>query len=127
MSLPIVWKILRDLGPSWVFKRLGFAAQIRSGTLKRLLPLSDWQFDSSSLTCSNQEEISGEHALKNKFFFPYSELVASPSSTQFCDQADRVLSGEWEFFSSQWLGIGFPPDWHLNVLDGRRVADTHHW
>jgi len=127
MSLPIAWKILRDLGPSWVFKRLGFAARIRSGTLKRLLPLSDWQFDSSRPPCSNQEGISGGHALKNKFFFSYGELVASSPSTHSCDQADRVLSGEWQFFSSQWLRIGFPPDWHLNVLDGRRVPNTYHW
>ncbi|PYY13786.1 MAG: hypothetical protein DMG61_12345, partial [Acidobacteria bacterium] len=123
-SLSTAWKILRDLGLSWVRKRLSLAAQIRFGIVKRRLPLQNWGFDSPYWRGSRPGENSTTQVLKNRFFFD--ALPVLPGAT-ICEQADRVLSGEWQLFSNQWLPLGFPPDWHLNALDGTRIAIDRHW
>jgi len=45
--LPVAWKIVRDLGPKWALQRLGIAAQMRSGFLRRSLPVGNWDFIAS--------------------------------------------------------------------------------
>jgi hypothetical protein len=120
---------LRELGPNWVLQRLRLAAEVHFGIVRKRLPLSAWKFEPSNLVdpTSGGDRKKTKEAIKGRFFFSGSTLPAPPAESSACEQADRILSGEWPFFLSRWVQLGFPPDWHFNTLDGRRVEDTRHW
>ena len=130
-SPSLAWKIVRDLGPAWVLKRAHVEAQLRFGILKRRLPVSDWDFQSREWLRPDApveaERFKQSVREQSKFFFDSEHLPRFGDECQACVQADRVLSGEWPYFSHTWHQIGFPPDWHCNVLDGKRVDDQGHW
>ena len=130
LSLPIAAKVLRDLGPAWVLKRIAFAAQNRAGLLKRRMPAGDWNFDSvpllSDLT-ADPEAFKSAVREQSRFFFSADQLPSPMHAGEVCQQAERVLNGEWPYFAHTWLRVGVPPDWHFNALNGTRVADSDHW
>ena len=37
-------------------------------------------------------------------------------------EADRVLAGEWKYFSHEWIKTGFPPDWHIDPVSGVKLG-----
>lgn len=123
------WKLVRDLGPGWALRRLRIEAELRLGIVERRLPVSDWNFTVGN--ASDNETRVGDplrsELLRSKFFFSPQQLPKPVCSAQVCRDADRVLAGEWPYFSHSWFQIGFPPDWHLNVLDGSRADDARHW
>ena len=129
--LSTAWKIVRNLGPKWVLRRIKFAAQQRFGILERRLPVSDWGFESHDWLAADRPadpELFKESIVERSCFFL--KLAKPPSlldGDEVCRKADRVLSGEWPFFSHLWSRVGFPPDWQLNALDGTRVKDRRHW
>jgi UDP-N-acetylmuramyl pentapeptide phosphotransferase/UDP-N-acetylglucosamine-1-phosphate transferase len=43
------------------------------------------------------------------------------------NDAERVLSGEWKYFSHDWVKTGFPPDWHIDAVSGTRFDPSIHW
>jgi len=129
-SLSTAWKILRDLGPTWVYKRIKFQTQLRLAILGGRLPASDWELDSWDWLCSDTA-LDGKdfkQYLKSAsgFFFAPSHLAKVRHPGEVRRQAERVLAREWPYFSQTWFNVGFPPDWHANVLDGTRVADHVH-
>src|SRR5438067_4167305 len=130
LPLPITLKILRDLGPGWVLKRIGFATQTRLGILKWRMPADNWSFDSrapNSQISSRLDPFREGRIQKSQFFFSADELPPPHNPKEVCEQASRVLNGQLPYFAHSWLPIGFPPDWHLNILDGTRVANYVHW
>jgi len=130
-SLSTAWKLARDLGPSWILKRTKFEAEAHFGILERRLPVSNWDFDSrdwlSAEAPLDAERFKHSVAERSRFLFSFATAPSLLDCENVCRQADRILSGEWPFFSHHWLRIGFPPDWHLNALDGERVDDRVHW
>ena len=130
-SLSTAWKIARDLGPLWVLKRIGFELQMRLGILKRRLPVSSWDFASRDWlradALASADDFKQSLRRQSKFFFDPSSLPKPTEPAGVCSHADRVLSGEWPFFSHTWRESRFPPDWHLNPLDGKRADDQRHW
>jgi asparagine synthase (glutamine-hydrolysing) len=67
-----------------------------------------------------------EHA--PTFFFeqlPSPEKIRTPQAV--IDEADAILAGKWRYFSHTIYEVGFPPDWHLNPLTGRRLPTDRHW
>ena len=131
LSLSTAWKIWRDLGPSWVLKRTLFAAQAHFGVLERRLPVSDWEFDVSGSVASKTQAELGECKRTTldrlSIFFPATNPLSFRDGQDISGQADRILEGEWPFFFHDWLPIGFPPNWHRNALDGKRVDNQRHW
>jgi hypothetical protein len=121
---------VRDLGPAWVLKRAGVEAQLQLGIIKRRLPVSNWDFNSREWL---RDDAPGPEQFKqilrqqSKFFFDSDALPRVNDESEVCLHADRVLAGEWPYFSHSLYPIGFPPDWHFNVMDGKRVDDHVHW
>ena len=77
LPLPITLKILRDLGPGWVLKRIGFATQTRLGILKWRMPADNWSFDSrapNSQISSRLDPFREGRIQKSQFFFSADEL-----------------------------------------------------
>src|SRR5438270_9372965 len=127
----LAWKIVRDLGPAWVLKRARVEAQLWLGIFQRRLAVSHWDFQSrdwlrpdAPVDAEGFKQSLREHS---EFFFDSEHLPRCRDQFEICTQADRVLGGEWPYFSHSWYQIGFPPDWHFNVLDGKRVEDQAHW
>jgi asparagine synthase (glutamine-hydrolysing) len=125
LSLSTAWKIWRDLGASWVLNRTLFAAQARFGVLERRLPVSDWEF--AGTTQAELEECKRTTLGHLRTFFPSTNPSSFRDDENVCRQAERILEGEWPFFFHDWLHTGFPPDWHRNARDGKRVDDQRHW
>jgi hypothetical protein len=120
---------VRDLGPGWALRRLRIEAELRWGTVERRLPVSDWNFAAGN-ELDNPARVGDRlrsELLRSRFFFSTQQLPKPVCSAQVCRDADRILSGEWPYFSHSWLRIGFPPDWHLNAIHGSRADDTRHW
>lgn len=124
-------KIARKPGIPWVLKRTSFALQTRLGILERRLPISGWDFDSRDWldpeTPTGAEKFKQSTRERCRFFPPAAIPESLSDGENVCRQADRVLGGEWPFFSRHWLNVGFPPDWHLNKLDGKRIDHQVHW
>ena len=120
---------MRDLGPGWALRRLRIEAELRLGIVERRLPVSDWNFAVGN-EADNLARVGDRlksQLLCSKFFFCLQRLPRPVCSGQVCRDADRVLAGEWPYFSHSWFRIGFPPDWHLNVPDGSRADSAEHW
>lgn len=135
ISFSKLWKIMRDLGPGWALRRLQLESKLRLGIVERRLPASDWIFqggtdsgdsarvDEAARAC---DRLKSEY-LHPKFFFTPQQLPKPVCSAQVCRDADRILAGEWPYFSHSCFQVGFPPDWHLNVFNGTRADATEHW
>ena len=130
-SPSIAWKIARDLGLPWVLKRAALAFQVRHGFLEGRLPASKWDFDRRDSLLERVPEDPEQFKQSVCEQLRFLSFPGKPPSLlgpeSVCRQADRILSGEWQFFSRHWLQIGFPPDWHNNALDGTRVDEQRHW
>ena len=119
---------MRDLGPGWALRRLRIEAELRLGIVERRLPISDWNFAvGNERDLARADDRLKSELFRSKFFFSPQKLPKPVCSAQVCRDADRVLAGEWLYFSHSWFRTGFPPDWHLNVLDGARADATTHW
>ena len=122
------WKLVRDLGPGWTVRRLRIEAELKLGIVERRLPVSDWDFAAGG---QSDDPARGDRLklelLRSKFLFCPQQLPKPVCSAQVCRDADRVLAGEWPYFSHSWFRTGFPPGWHFNVLDGSHADATQHW
>jgi hypothetical protein len=130
-SLSIAWKITRDLGLPWVLKRAAFSLQARLGFLERRLPVSKWDFDRRDWLLEPVPEDPEQFKQCVCERLRFLSCPSKPSSLldpeNVCRRADRILAGEWQFFSRHWFQVGFPPDWHRNALDGMRADEKLHW
>ncbi len=65
-----------------------------------------------------------------KFFFHgIPELPKKPAwdPQQAVKEADKILKGEFKFFSRTTYKIGFPPDWSFDPFSGVRLDKEKHW
>ncbi len=118
-------------GLSWLIYRVIYAVQMRSGWTRWRNPVYQWanRLLASWLLPGIPSEPAAYRAWRaahqGKFFFD--TVVAGGGSQQAVDQADRLLAGNWTFFSKTVYALGFPPDWHLNPLTGTRGDAARHW
>jgi asparagine synthase (glutamine-hydrolysing) len=126
-----LWKILRDLGPIWILKRAAVEAQLRLGVPRWRTPAEEWDFGSFDWLrrdIDRDAEAIKRSLLRDSTFFFQPEHLPTPAlGDRVCERADRLLRGEWPYFFHDWRHVGFPPDWHLNPLNGSRVVDDVHW
>lgn len=131
LSLATAWKVARDMGYAWILQRAKFAAQAQLGILERRLPVSDWGFDSGDWLAPqaphDPEQFKQSLAERRDRFLSFLSPPSLLDGHNVCSQADRVLRGEWPFFSHCWKQVGFPPDWHFNALDQTRTEEHVHW
>ena len=107
----------------------------RAGLLRRLFPANGW--DAQPLTHWCRPDVPIEPAAykafrersSRRFFFPAGDLPNIPSewTADAVAKADDILRGRFQFFSAIAYDLGFPFDWLLNPMNGRRVDATRHW
>lgn len=119
-----LYQLLRYMGPKWVAYRALHAWRVRSGALTRRTPVGRWQdvpvLAESELALSfirNAGDPSWQKEIQ-RYDGPRSQVV---------EEAESVLAGEFRLFSCHKRQLGFPPDWHVNAFDGRRISPDRHW
>lgn len=139
-NLKTVYQLIRFLGPRWLACRAWHEVERRYGWLERKLPLQTWEDVSlASLFSDRSDADAGAYLLRlrdeRRFFFSSEGVLShkavfgkwdSPDRNPI-DEANKIKSGLFPFFSRHWLQAGFPPDWHRNPQTGQRAPDNVHW
>lgn len=130
----------RYLGPQWLMFRLRYAAEIRTGSLRRRLPATDWDAQPLASLLDN-ETLSDPQVYLDyrrhrapRFFFHASDRATFKThfadwdeADQVAHQADDVINGVMQIFSHTSVEVGAPPRWHANPFTGEETPATPHW
>ena len=93
----MIFEIARLMGPQWLIQRLFYEVKRRSGWLQKKTPVKAWN--------QTNYPLNGNYFQKNNVLTPW------PIAT---DEADKILSGTFSFFSKHPQKVGFPPSWFSN-------------
>ena len=120
-SIKGLYKVLRSKSPKYILFRSKYELERRSGLLARKFPtnpksvklptLSEWRGSSIQYLFNNRESLK----------------VPKVSSNKLKNEAERVLRGDVQLFSSEWYSIGLNPDWVTNPSNGYRYVVHKHW
>lgn len=123
----LAYKIARTSGVSWVATRLKLAARELTGGLKRATPPATWQdFALPKIVREGapHQPLSLLDWKRSRIGSAVALPIVDASATV---EADKILRGEFRFFSGRSFAPGFPPDWRLNPYNGKRSATNVHW
>ena len=129
-------KLARAQGLGWLLFRLGYELRLKTGLVRHRLPAYTWE--SRPLAYWLKDGIPSDPAAylnwraeqTRPFFFDIRDPQLRPALQHFPDTgtgANRVLNGEWSYFSHRVFRVGFPPDWHSNPLTKERSPSDRHW
>ncbi len=126
-------RIVRQMGPRWVWFRLRYACRLRFGALRRSLPQRAWTDQPLSVWLrpglpSEAVDYAAwrRHHSPRFFFGNVPDCIRSVQDTSLTiASADRILAGHWTYFGHSEFQLGFPPDWHLNPVTGQRLSQRH--
>lgn len=140
-----LWQLSRHMGPAWVLFRLQYAWRLRSGMLRRVLPLCRWDDVPLEKALRAERAQQPRHELITEFrqqLAQNSELPGTfpaDATAHFADwdtacpqaspvlEADRALQGEFTFFGGTVRNLGMPPQWHQNPMSGDVAPSDRHW
>ncbi|RIK32458.1 MAG: hypothetical protein DCC56_01215 [Anaerolineae bacterium] len=113
--------LYRELGPRWTLFRLLYALRLRTGLIRLQMPMGKW------------EDYKNLIDVGARFSRPYPpiphtlppEISWNPQTA--IDEADRILKGEFKYFSHQFHQIGFPPNWHNDPVSNLQSPIDVHW
>jgi len=116
-----LWLLTRQMGLKYIAYR-GYHELIkRSGLLKRHFPTAP----------DFKVFIKLDQWRKDTPLFFFNERMDLPESLVACtmpeNDVDRILSGEIQFFSSQWIHLGLTYDWVTHPLTGYKFRTDQHW
>lgn len=101
--------LYRELGPRWTIFRLAYAFRLRTGLIRWQMPMGRWD-DFTYLLAERSDERLSHHVVeaqrlpKNISWNPQTAI----------DEANRLLNGEFKYFSHQFVQTGFPPNWYAD-------------
>ena len=127
---------IREMGLEWVIFRIGYSLRKRLGMIKRSSPTYSW--NETPLSSLVKDGIPTDPAgfaewrMKNSPVWIFEDLPTLTDEVpwnpdQAVIDADRILSGEWKYFSNEWIKTGFPPDWHVDPKSGIQLDPKKHW
>lgn len=143
-QLGLMW---RYLGPQWLIFRFRYAAAMRTGSLRRALPASEWN-DAQPLASLIKDEALNDsqiyldyrRQLAPRFFFHPSERAKFKQHFSLWDEtgnaneadkvvrlADDVTRGVMRFFSHTPVEVGAPPRWNVNPFTAAETPAAMHW
>jgi asparagine synthase (glutamine-hydrolysing) len=135
-------QLWRHFGPQWIAYRVGYAARLRSGALKRRLPARGWE--SQPLDCLLKDA----NLAEPQRYLDYRSHHAPPFFFSIADRKDyqrhfaawddgaditplvvseQLAQGQLRYFERATAATGFPPDWHANPFTGERAPADLHW
>lgn len=128
--------LYREMGLGWMLFRISHIASKKLGSERRAFPVKGWEGFPLEviLKAGVPTDIKGFSAWKEDNLpawvqppekgFP--EYITRNFSRTVQD-AERMLVGEWKYFSHEWINTGFPPDWHLDPLTGIVMEKDKPW
>ena len=130
------------MGPKWMAYRLGYAARLRTGQLRRQLPAADWDsrplsefLDDMSLG-RPETYLDYQREQAPAFFFTPAHREEYQAEFAKWDAAEtttpilltqKLAEGYVRYFEHTYAQIGFPPDWHADPFNGERAKTDLHW
>lgn len=142
-QLGLMW---RHLGPQWLMFRLRYAAAMRTGSLRRALPASEWNAQPLASLINdaalNDPQIYLDYRRQHapRFFFHPSERANFKHHFAVWDEtgeaneankvvhlADDVTRGVMRFFSHTPVEVGAPPRWNVNPFTAAETPAALHW
>lgn len=128
--------LLREMGLDWVIFRIGYALRQRTGMLRHSSPAYPWQAAELSTQVKSgvplEPDQYAQYRLKHAPPWFFNEVLPFPrnipwKSDHAYKDAEKVLAGEWKYFSHQWIKTGFPPRWHMDPTTGVCLDPKVHW
>jgi len=128
--------LVREMGASWVFFRIRYAIRKKMGWLRMAAPAYTWEQATLSTLVKTGIPIDPEqytqYRLKHAPPWFFNDLPVFPTEIPWnpeyaCKNAERVLAGEWKYFSHDWRKTGFPPVWNVDPLSGITLDASKHW
>ena len=132
----LIWNLGRYLGPGWLAYRLGYAARLRLGLVRRRLPVTDWAEQPLGDFLSDTAPVGPESYLAYRrdqappfFFHPadrgdfqsyFSEWDTGTMTPMLL--SNEIAQGTLRYFAQTAVQVGFPPDWHSNPFKMRVEA-----
>jgi hypothetical protein len=132
----------RHFGPQWLAYRVGYAARLRAGALRRRLPAQPWEARPLESLLGDAAPAQPESYLDYRktaappFFFSTAERRNyQPLFAAWDDRAavtplltaGQLAAGRLRYFEHTTAQTGFPPDWHRNPFTGERLPADLHW
>lgn len=134
-------------GGQWLMFRVSYALRKQTGLIRRQMPQYQWAdrplatWLRKNVPSTPQSYFEWRKKNSPKFFFnsPLSDRRGQDAlrtadwsegpwdSQTATAEADRILSGELQYFSHTWHKVGFPPDWHADPVTGIRLDSQKHW
>jgi len=137
-----IHQLWRHFGPQWLAYRVGYAARLRTGALRRRLPAQSWEAQPLASLLQNAALAQPQSYLDYRkheappFFFSTADRKRyQPFFAAWDDQAEmtpRVIAeqlaeGCLRYFDHTTAQTSFPPDWHKNPFTGERISADRHW
>lgn len=130
--------ILRWYGPQWILYRLGKSVGSRLGYLKFRIPSQPWEnFGQKQFSCTVPNDGADFLATRKKmgvrFLFSDKARAGNQPGRYDSDSTwarihqNRVLDGEYLYFSSRWIRHGDQPDWFLNPYTKQHAPNDGHF
>ena len=135
-------QLWQHFGPQWLAYRVGYAARLRTGAMKRRLPVQRWEAQPLERLLTDQTLARPERYLDYRkreappFFFSTADREHYQRRFARWDKdaeltppliADQLAQGKLHYFEHATAQTGFPPDWHRNPFTGERAAADLHW
>ena len=126
-KIKLLMNLGRDLGWSWLGRRVWYAVKRRFGSLERRLPVGDWADyafsdlldDGGRRACSLSTVESPDRVAE--LYRSWDTNDRNP--VEVCDQLKR---GEYTYFHELPVKAPYPPRWHCNPVTGQEApGDVH--
>ena len=124
-----IYQIVKNYGIGFIFYRITYLLQKKSGIIKYKFPTKNWlEIDLKEFLIA---ECDFSQIIKNrtsKFFFdskkfPQIEYYKNSIVTD----AEDILQNKFRYFFNKRYSIGTQPDWFLNPISGKRANSEEHW
>ena len=135
-KLSAYFSLYRSMGYNWGLFRLKYAVRRVTGALRRESPAYAWSEAPLSSWIKPDVPTKPEafaqwriHQSPKWFFDKAGPVPVNVpwDAEQAVQEAERVLSGEWQYFSHDWMKTDFPPDWHVDPVSGYHFDPSKHW
>lgn len=126
-----------ELGPRWSAFRLAYAFRLRTGLIRLQTPQYKWDdrplkhWLKPNIPSDSDSYAQWRKTNAPKFFAPVASVGAGSPRPDYgnhaIQEANKLLSGELQYFSHEYHKTGFPPNWHKDPITNYQLPIGLHW